>query len=151
MKKCPFVLLEVLIALLLVMVCIVPLLRAPILQYRAEIGLIERLEKQRVADWTFTEIQEQLLKNEIAWKDLPSGKKTTRRWELPPAEIQIPGCGPQRVSRFVSLKCELEKEGLKGEQYKRLLLRVYFSPKGKADEAILFRMVVQNKGAPPAA
>ncbi len=151
MKKRPFVLLEVLIALLLVMVCIVPLLRAPILQYRTEIGLIERLEKERVADWTFTEIQEQLLKNEIAWKDLPEKKKATRRWELPPAEIQIPGCSPQWVSRFVSLKCELEKEGLHGEQYKRLLLRVYFSPKGKGDKGIPFHIVVQNKGAPSAA
>ncbi len=147
MKKRPFVLLEVLIALLLVTLCIVPLLRGPILQYRMEIRAIERLEKQRVADWTFTEIQEQLLKNEIAWNDLPVKNKTTRRWELPPAQIQIPGCAPQWVSRFVSLKCELEKEGLKGEQYKRLCLRIYFSPKDKVNEGILFRLVVQKKEA----
>lgn len=136
--------LEVLIAFLLVMICLVPLVREPLHHYRTEISSLERLETQRIADWTFTEIQEQLLKNEIPWESLPSLHESTPRKSLPAVQIQIPGSPPKEIPRFVSLYCKGEKEGLKGELYKLLYVRVYFSDNPKEVSSARFRLMVQK-------
>lgn len=144
MRKRPFILLEVLIAFTLAVLCIVPLVKEPLHYYRTELKSLENLEKERIADWVFTEIQEQLLKNEIPWDSLPSFQKSTPRKALPPAQLHIPGCLPKQIPCFVSFYCAGEKEGLKGEQYKMLHVKIYFSSDEEVKSSGRFRLIVQK-------
>jgi hypothetical protein len=125
MKKRPFILLEVLIALLLVILCVAPLAKIPLTHYRSELKALEKLEKSRAADWAFTEVLEQILKNEIPWKDFPEKGKTSPRRSLPPAVISLPGQAPKQVPLALSFRCTAEKEGLNGEIYKNLEVRIH--------------------------
>ena len=61
MQKRPFILLEVLVALTLVALCAIALISTPIRIYRSEMRLLEEGEGELLADWTFSEIKEQLL------------------------------------------------------------------------------------------
>ena len=56
-RKRTFLLIEVLIAISVATICLIPLIQSPISIYRAEIRLLEEMEKDRLADWTFSEIK----------------------------------------------------------------------------------------------
>ena len=141
MKKRPFILLEVLIALLLVILCMAPLAKIPLTHYRSELKALEKLEKNRAADWAFTEVLEQILKNEIPWKAFPDAGKTSPRRPLPAAVISLPGQAPKQVPLALSFKCTGEKEGLNGEVYKNLEVRIHF-PEDKTKSS--FRLIVKK-------
>jgi hypothetical protein len=69
--KRPMLLLEILIAMSLVSLCIAPLIKGPLDMHRAEMSHLTRIEAGRIAAWTFTEIVEKILKNELRWEQLP--------------------------------------------------------------------------------
>lgn len=129
MKKKPFLLLEVLIALALVLLAAVPLIVQPIRLYRAELKLLEQVEGERIADWTFSEIKESLLKNEIPWEKIPSKDHTSASFALAPVELQIPGVRAKSIQRSFTLFCKAEKEGLYGETYRLIYVNLSFSPR----------------------
>lgn len=145
MKKKPFLLLEVLIAFLLVALCAVPLVRQPLKLYRAEMESLEQLEKERLADWTFSEIKELLYKNEIPWEKVPAKGKETAPFPLPPSQIDIPGCSPKRMERSFTLSCKGEKEGADGALYRLLWVKVVLvsSTDKKKGSEYPFRAIVQ--------
>lgn len=118
MKKRSFLLIEVLIAMTLVTLCIVPLIRQPLKLYTEELGQLEEMEKQRLADWTFTEVKEFLLKNELPWEEIPERYVESSTYPLKAAHLTIPGCTPKTIKRSFFLKGEGEKTGLHGETYK---------------------------------
>lgn len=134
--------LEVLIGFSLAILFLVPLVREPLKHYQTEVASLERLEKERLADWTFTEIQEMLLKNEIPWKELPELNKTLERRELPPAVIHLPGSSPKKVPRWFALHCHGQKEGPKGELYKMLHIYIYFADTTRGNAK--YRLIVQK-------
>lgn len=68
MERRPYLLFELLIALSIVSLCIVPLVRTPFAAFKKEIESLEKIELQRIAELTFAEVKEQLYKNEIPWK-----------------------------------------------------------------------------------
>ncbi len=154
MKKKPFLLLEILIAFLLVAVCAVPLVTQPLKLYRAEMKFLEQMERERLANWTFSELKEKLLKNEIPWGKIPQKGMKGQPIPLPPAFIQIPGCAPKKVERTFTLMCKGEKKGLKEEIYRLLYVRIDFSPrlfpkkKEKKSADYGFRVIVQKLPAP---
>jgi len=129
-KKSPFLLLEILIALLLVSLCLVPLIQAPIRSYRGEFRLLEEMERDRLADWTFSEIKEKLLKNELPWENFPTPTLTTGPFSLPDVTLQIPGLPSKTVQRKFSFKCgkKGEKVGPQGEIYRLVTLSILFYP-----------------------
>ena len=148
-------LLEILIALILVMVCAVPLIVEPIYLYRSELKLLEEVEGERLADWTFLEIKEKLLKNEIPWKALPSHKGRSISYSLDAAPIQIPGRSKKIIKRRFTLKCQREKEGPKGEIYRIFDVKIYFDPrlssrkmgKKKRSSDYLFKLTARSISA----
>jgi len=144
MKKRTFLLLEILIAFLLVALCAVPLVSQPLKLYRSEIQFLERLERERLADWTFSEIKELFLKNEIPWTKIPPKGDKTAFFPLPPAKIEIPGCRPKSIDRTYTLQCKGEKEGLHDELYRLLWVEVQFSPPLPKTPPYIFRMTVQK-------
>ena len=149
MKKRPFILLEVLVALTLVALCAIPLIIKPIRIYRSEMRLLEEGQGERLADWTFSEIKEQLLQNMIPWEKLPSLQQTTEPFLLKPASIFIPGRAPKEIRRSFILYGKGEKFGDDGEIYRMLHIKIVFDPqlsqRKKRDNFYTYRMIVQRK------
>lgn len=130
MKKRPFLLLEVLIALLLIELFTVFFLKQPILAYRKELANLEELERQRIADWSFSEVKEKLFKNEIPWESLPQ-KRGDKKGPFPlepPCYIDIPSFLKKKVERSFSLHYQRQKTGRHGETYRLLEVKIFFSP-----------------------
>ncbi len=148
MKKRTFLLFEILIAFLLVVICAVPLVSQPLKMYRSEMKFLEQLERERLADWTFSEIKEKLLKNEIPWEKIPSKGAKTPPIDLPAAQISIPGCSPKRIERTFTLHCRGEKEGLRDETYRLLYVEISFSPPIAKKNSYTFRTTVQKLARP---
>ncbi len=144
MKKRSFLLFEVLIAFLLVALCAVPLVSQPLKLFRSEIKFFEQLERERLADWTFSEIKEMLLKNEIPWEKIPAKNTKTAPFALPSAQISIPGLSPKQVERTFTLRCKGEKEGLQDEIYRLLYIEITFSPPLSKKSTYTFRTTVQK-------
>lgn len=139
MKKRPFLLLEVLIALLLVILCAVPLVNQPLKLYKKEIKNLETMEMERLADWTFTEVKEILLKNEIPWKKIPAKAETTALFSLPPSTIQIPGCTPKKIERSFQLSGRGEKIGTGNATVRQLGVYIFLN-----EEKYTFRLPVKK-------
>ncbi|OGN63741.1 MAG: hypothetical protein A3E80_01625 [Chlamydiae bacterium RIFCSPHIGHO2_12_FULL_49_9] len=145
MKKRPFVLLEVLLALFLVMIAIIPLVRQPFMLYRSEILLLEEMERERLADWTFSEIREQFLKGQIPWKKLPAKGEISSPFSLPKGSIHLPGLASKEVERSFTLRCIGEKKGTQGETYRSLNIAIEFNPAlNKKKKKYTFRLLVQK-------
>lgn len=110
MKKRTFLLLEILIAFFLVSLCAIPLVTGPLKLHRQQTLQLVELEKERLADWTFCEIKEMLLKNEIPWKKIPLKGVETSPFSLKSARIQIPNSKLRNIKREFTLKGRGEKE-----------------------------------------
>lgn len=124
MKKRSFILLEILIAFMLLAICAIPLVHQPIWFFNKEIESFEILEKERLADWTFTEIKELFLKNEIKWEKIPKHRETSPSFPLPPAYLQIPGHKPKRIERSFTLYGQGEKLGKQNEEYRMIYVTI---------------------------
>jgi hypothetical protein len=125
MKKKPFLLLEILIAFFLVSLCIVPLVRQPLSLYQSELKRLEEMEKERLADWSFTEVKERLLKNEIPWEKIPAKSETSGPFSLPDALIQLPGCASKIIKRTFILTGRGQKPGKDEAEYRQLGIYIY--------------------------
>jgi len=142
MKKRTFLLIEILISFMLVAICIVPLVKQPLKLYREEMSRLEQIEKERLADWTFTEIKEMLLKNEIPWEKIPTRGVESTVFPLPSSKIEIPGCTPNFVKRSFILKGEGEKIG--GDtMYRQIGVYVFLN-----EEKYRFRIPIQKVSVP---
>jgi hypothetical protein len=142
-KKHPFILLEVMIALSLAIICAIPLVLRPIQMFRSEISFLEEGEGERLADWTFSEIKEKLLTHEIGWDKLPKINHKSGPYTLPPQTIQLPGKTPKKIKRSFTVFCKGEKEGQDGKKYRIFYITVLFEPKLslRKKEHYVYRMV----------
>lgn len=120
MKKRTFLLLEILIAFFLVSLCIVPLVKQPLQLYRSELERLEGMEMERLADWTFSEVKEMLLKNEIPWAKIPNKSETTDPFPLADGVIQLPGSKAKTIRRSFTLYGNGVKPGKDGADYRQL-------------------------------
>ena len=83
-KKQSFLLLELLIAISLLSLCVLPLVQLPFNALNAEIKNYQRMQLKRLADLGFAQIEAQLFQNAIAWEDLSTtrDKKTLLAKEI---------------------------------------------------------------------
>ena len=143
--KRSFLLLEVLISLSLILLCIVPLVVRPLELYRTENELLWEMEGERLADWTYSEIKETLLKNEIPWKKLPDEKKKIGTFPLPDATVSLPRGKPKTIQRIFTLELKKEKEGPKGEVYRFMRVEISFSPSlSKKKRKFVYKVMVRK-------
>jgi hypothetical protein len=79
MKKIPFLMLELMIALCLVATCALPLVQFPKRVIQEEFHSAYRLQAQRLADLAFAQIKEKLYREKISWKEIcsPKGEGST--------------------------------------------------------------------------
>lgn len=131
-QKHPFLLLEVIISFALVVLCVTPLMQSPINAYRALLAQLEKLECDRIAAYTFSEIKLLLLENEIPWTHMPDKiSQAPHRLLQPPSHLQIPGLYSKQVFRSYQIWVEKEKEGSQREIYRILGLRITLIPKSQ--------------------
>ncbi len=130
-KKQPFLLFEVLIAILLVSICLVPLIERPIRSYISEWKLIKEIEGERLANIAFSEIKEKLLKNEIPWAKIPGPGQMTKPFLLPPVTLTLGHNKPISIERSFVLKCKKkgEKTNQENECYRLLNIEIFFHPR----------------------
>lgn len=146
MKKRSFILIEILLAFVLVTICSIPLIRQPLKLYRLEIETLEQIERERLADWTFSEIKEKLFKNEISWEKIPQKNEKTAPFRLPSVSLHIPGCPKKTVERQFTLQGKGEKVGPQGEIYRTLKIEILFTPSllTKKTSSYPYRLIVKR-------
>jgi hypothetical protein len=110
MQKKPAVLLEILIALTLMMLVLVPLIQKPMQFHRAEKERIRRIEANRIAAWTYSEIREKFLKGEFRWEEIPALSRVSKTYKLPPMPLLLPPVADKSIRRSFHLKTMREKE-----------------------------------------
>lgn len=142
MKKRTFLLLEILIAFLLVALCIVPIIKQPLQLFKKEMEKLEEMEKERLADWSFSEVKELFLKNEIPWGKIPKEGEKAGPFFLPDVKIQLPGCKPKAIRRKFMIQGKGKKEGSQGEDFRQLYIRISFNEEKQTYE---FRLPVQKQ------
>lgn len=125
MQKRTFLLMEILIALFLVSLCIIPLIGQPLRLAKNEFQKLELMEKERLADWIFSEVKEMFLKNEIPWEKIPELQKTTGPFFMPAVKIQFPGCKEKKIPCKFTLWGQGEKTGVNGEKYRHIYVRLF--------------------------
>jgi hypothetical protein len=138
-KKHSFLLLEVLLAIAVVSLFAAPLMHWPIEHYQSQIRRLEHFEYQRIADWTFSEIKEFLLKEGIPWEKLPA-KKQTLTLPLSDAPLVLPRFPGRFVHRSYLLDCRGEKEGIHGEIFRIYQVKVFINEKNK----FCYRLLIQK-------
>ncbi len=113
--------------------------------------LLEEMERERISEWSFSEVKEKLLNREIPWDRLPSKRETSLPISLLPKILELPGTKQRKVERSFTLHCTGEKEGEKGEIYRMLRVDIFFNPplkskKGKKrrKDKYSYRLVVQK-------
>jgi hypothetical protein len=143
-RKRPFLLLEVLFAMTLLTLCIVPLMRQPMLLNRAELKQFKKIEWDRIAAWTFTEIREKLIKNEIAWSQIPSLKETSHSFPLPDVPYQLPSLATLSASRSFTLRTLKEKQDERGRTLRLVAVKITIGEKELKREFTYRITVIQN-------
>lgn len=110
MKKKPFLIIEILIAFFLVSLCAIPLVTGPFKLHKLQTIQLEKMEKERLADWTFSEIKEMFLKKEVPWENIPKKGEQSSSIPLSDATIQIPNLQTRKVKRQFFLTGRGEKK-----------------------------------------
>lgn len=128
-KKHPFVLLEILIALALTSLAALPLALSPIHALQKEREMLEEIEAGRIADYSFSEIKEMLLQNSIPWEELSTSKKN---YFLDDLSFYLPGFQERVVQRKFTVQVRREKEGENNAVYRQLHITLFLTGASKS-------------------
>lgn len=123
-KKRPALLLEVLLAMTFLAMCMSELILRPIHFHRAAIKQLERIDCDRIAAWTFSEIKEKFLKNEISWSQIPTLQVESKPFSLPKTSLQIPQLSSHTVPRTFTLITTKEKVDQDGQIYRLVSVKI---------------------------
>jgi len=129
MQKRSMFLLEILIAMTLVILCIVPLLKGPLQMHQKEMEHLTQIETGRIAAWTFTEIVEKFLKKELRWTTLPKLEEKGPTYNLPSASFKLPSLQTKELPRKFRLKTLEEKHEPNGTIHKLIAIRLKIAKK----------------------
>ena len=130
-QRRPIVLLEVMIALTLVILLVLPWVRAPIKLYRLEMEQLAQIENQRTADWIASEIKESLYNKEILWEKLPGNRSSV-------------DCPIKKVGCSCRLICRRETVTKQGTLQRLLEIRISFPSKKPKKQTCSYLMIVRK-------
>ncbi len=154
-KKQTFLLLELLIALSLFSLCVIPLVELPFTALSSEIKNCQRMQLQRLADLTFVEIEAQLFQNQISWDNLSCKRheKTELVKDIQP--VQLKGIGKRNFERTYSIWTSRRKEGKNQEQHRLLTIELaykslndphfFLTKKSSTDKIVFHHQVYVSK------
>lgn len=128
-QKKPFILLELLIAVSLVVSSALPLIYSPFAAMRTEANAIAMFELQRHAENGFAHIKQQLYCNDIPWKHLTYSKKEAPvlRQEI----IQLDSLKQLSFIQKTRIYTLASKKGTDGEAYRLIAVEITFEPEQK--------------------
>ena len=151
MARRNFLLLEILLSIAVIALFAPLLMRSVVGQYRRQTSRLEAFERRRIADWTFSEVKELLLKHGILWQQLPKKGEKPFVLSLSDVSIEIPQFASKKIPRRCTLKCKREKEGKQQEIYRIYELEVAFQkdPPKKKEERYLYSLLVTRSTPPP--
>ena len=132
-------LLEILIAISLMILTLVPLVREPIHLHLAEKKRIETMEGNRIAAWTYSEIREQFLKGEFRWEQIPPLKSESKVFELPSVPLQVAPVANKTIKRTFTLKTLREKE-YNGKISRLVAVRLKIGSSERTYRMIVYKM-----------
>ncbi len=147
-KKHTFLLLELLIAMSLLCICILPLVQLPFNALSTEIKSYQRLQLKRLADITFADVQAQLFQNAISWEELSSTRSEKTQLKQDILTVKLEGIGKREFERTCSIWTSRRKAGKNLEQYRLLTLEIklkalhdshFFQVKQKTSNTTVFR------------
>lgn len=144
MKKRPFLLLEVCISLTLVSLCVLPLVRYPLQMFTKELAQLEVLEKERLANWAFSEVKEQFLKQEIPWKDIPALHEKTGPFLLPDMKLKLAGRPEKTFATYFTLYGKGQHDGRQGEEFRQIYVSIFLHEKGHSLTRYEYRLPLQK-------
>jgi hypothetical protein len=149
MKKRNFLLLEILLAVTLLALCIVPLVRNPICFYKKEMETLIDLEKKRIENEALLEIRQLLFKNQIPWNEFPMRNKEEalvktlilqkpitigelknkdlpllyRIWTKQEKKVK-----QNKTCRKIAIEVTLDKEFKEGQKYTKMIVFIQKQP-----------------------
>lgn len=118
-----FLLLELMIALFLVLLCILPFVDIPTKIATEELLFMQRLEMQHISDRTCALIKERIFTKEISWEQLSHSQKILLIEDV--VSIPVKGLEKHRYSRKCRLSSEAKK-GVNNEEYRLVTLSITF-------------------------
>lgn len=111
-KKQSFILLEAMVALILVILCAIPMITSPIKAYKLELKNLQKAEEQRIAELSFTEIKEKLYSTLHNWE---SFKKPSKTYFLTDIPITFRGASFATLKRSYKIRMDSPKKINKGK------------------------------------
>jgi len=132
MKKRPFLLAEILLAVFLIAVCALPLVKGPIVIYRKELENMEKIQKQRLATLAFFEIKKKLYEQQIPWKELTKEKAQTRHFIFE-KEISLGSVREEKVKIYCRFYPVLPEKNPDESSHRLLEIPIYFDDAKQTD------------------
>ena len=125
-KKQSFLLLELLIALSLFTLCILPLVELPFKALSEEIKSCQRMQLQRLADLAFADIEAQLFQNQISWDELSCKRNEKTQLIKDIQAVQLKGIGKRDFARTCNIWTSRTKEGKNQEQHRLITIELEY-------------------------
>ncbi len=142
-NKRSFVLLEALIALSLLVIFGSLLILKPYEAYRTELRFFKEAEKERLADWTFSEVKEKILKKEIAIDPFLGNQEKHR---LSDGSIDLVHGQKVKIERSFSIAQKKDKLDLNGNIVRLMKISIYLK-EGKTKQYNYDLCISSNKFA----
>lgn len=119
-----FLLLELLIALALFSLCILPLASMPIHALTQEIMACQRMQLQRLADLAFADVKAMLYQNAIAWEELDSSKSNKALVLKDSVVLKGKEIGTRTINRDCFVWSSSRKKGKDQEEYRLVTVEI---------------------------
>jgi hypothetical protein len=126
-RKHPFLLLELLIAMGLLSLCIVPLARMPMSALNSEIKTYQRLQLYRINDVVFADVKAALYANEIPWEQLDVLRKDKSLILTKKIPIKLKGIGVRQLECACYAWSSASKKGKNQEECRLVNIEVRFT------------------------
>jgi len=120
--------LELMIALFLVSIYVLPLAQLPMKALREEINTSYRMQLHRYADLAFAEFKEQLYRQKIPWEKLCN--TSSENMSVENVEISFAALGKRTLIRTVTLR-SVGKKGKNTEEWRLVTFKVTFKSQEK--------------------
>jgi hypothetical protein len=122
--------LELMIALILLAMCILPLGRLPFTIAREEFNSAYRMQAQRLADLAFAEVKEKRHRQEIPWKDIARTREDGATVFNEDVDVSFDPLG-KRTFLLTGTLHSVGKKGQNSEEYRLATVRIKVEPKLK--------------------
>jgi hypothetical protein len=120
-------------------------MRLPIEHYRNTIHSLELLEKQRISDWTYSEIKELLWKGSVPWNKLPGKGEPAIERPLSDITLYLPHVSEKTLQRSFTLRCTGEKAGRGGHLHRLYEMTVLLDQKPQCKYRMMFQLLAKNE------